>query len=144
MDRIVRPAAASRKRAKENGNTSANTGSNATGNAAEEIAANFLTRHKLKVVARNYRVRGGEIDLICEEGKTIVFVEVRLRSSNKFGGAAASITYRKQQRLILAARHWLSQHGDAFVDRNCRFDCIVMDAPEESRLEWIKNAFSAD
>jgi putative endonuclease len=148
MDRIVRPAAASRKRAKENGNTnvntSANPGSNAAGNAAEEIAANFLMRHKLKMLVRNYRVRGGEIDLICEEGKTIVFVEVRLRSSNKFGGAAASITYRKQQRLILAARHWLSQHGDAFGDRNCRFDCIVMDAPEESRLEWIKNAFSAD
>jgi putative endonuclease len=136
MDRIVRPAAASRKRAAVNSNT--------TGNAAEEIAANFLTRHKLNIIARNFRVRGGEIDLICEQGETIIFVEVRLRSNSKFGGAAASITHSKQQRLILAARYWLSQNGNTFANRDCRFDCVVMDAPEESRLEWIKNAFSAD
>jgi putative endonuclease len=73
-----------------------------------------------------------------------IFVEVRLRSNNHFGGAAASITHSKQQRIILAARHWLSQHGDAFANRDCRFDCVVMDALDESRLEWIKNAFSAD
>ena len=110
------------------------------GRAAEDVAARFLVRHKLSVIERNYRVRGGEIDLICEDGKTLVFVEVRLRSSQSFGGAAASITHGKQARLILAARFWLSQYGD----RDCRFDCVVMDAPDESRIEWIKNAFSAD
>lgn len=128
MNRIVGLAAVSRKRA-------ANSGV-----AAEEIAARYLSRRGLKVLSRNFRVRGGEIDLICEDGRTLVFVEVRLRSNNNFGGAAASITPRKQQRLILAARHWLSQHGDS----QCRFDCIVMDAPQESRIEWIRNAFSAD
>lgn len=125
MDRIVRPAAASRKRAA------------AGGVAAEDIAARFLSRQGLKIASRNYRVRGGEIDLICEDGATLVFVEVRLRGNSRFGGAAASITRHKQRRIILAARHWLSRHGD----RNCRFDCIVMDAPEESRIEWIRDAF---
>jgi putative endonuclease len=110
------------------------------GAVAEDVAARFLARQKLGVLARNYRVRGGEIDLVCEDGRTIVFVEVRLRSNQRFGGAAASITRSKQQRLIVAARHWLSQNGD----RDCRFDCIVMDAPDEARIEWIKDAFAAD
>ena len=132
MDRIVRPAAASRKRAA------------ASGQAAEDIAARFLVRHGLRLLSRNFRVRGGEIDLICEGGGALVFVEVRLRSSSNFGGAAASITQRKQQRLIIAARHWLSRHGDAFANSDCRFDCVVMDAPDESRIEWIKNAFPVD
>ena len=112
----------------------------ARGRAGEDIAARYLRRHGLKVVARNYRVRGGEIDLVCEEGSMLVFVEVRLRSHDGFGGAVSSITHEKQRKLILAARHWLSQHGD----RNCRFDCIVMDAPEEIRIEWIRNAFPAE
>lgn len=114
------------------GNSTANKGSE-----AEALAAAYLSRHGLKIVERNFRVRGGEIDLICADGRTVVFVEVRLRSNESFGGAAASITYRKQQRLILAARHWLSQHGD----RDCRFDCVVMDAAEAKRIEWIRNAF---
>ena len=113
----------------------------ASGVVAEDIAARFLARRGLKVVERNFRVRGGEIDLICEGDGALVFIEVRLRSNDRFGGAAASITQRKQQRIILAARHWLSRHGDAYADRNCRFDCVVMDAPDEARIEWIKNAF---
>lgn len=128
MDRIVRPMATLRKQAA------------ASGRAAEDMAASFLVRRGLKLVSRNFRVRGGEIDLICDDGSTLVFVEVRLRRNNNFGGAAASITQRKQQRIILAARYWLSQHGD----RNCRFDCVVMDAPDESRIEWIRNAFSTN
>lgn len=131
MDHIVGLAAVSRKQA-------ANSGI-----AAEEIAARYLSRQGLEVVSRNFRVRGGEIDLICEEGRTLVFVEVRLRSNSSFGGAAASITLRKQQRIILATQHWLSQHGDAFAKRDCRFDCVVMDALEESRIEWIRDAFTA-
>lgn len=133
MDRIVRLAGPSRKQA-----ASKTTG--AAGKLAEDLAANHLLHRGLKVLSRNYGVRGGEIDLVCEDSGTIVFVEVRLRSNGNFGGAAASITPRKQQRIILAARHWLSQHGD----RNCRFDCVVMDVLEASHIEWIKDAFSAD
>ena len=113
------------------------------GRAAEDIAARFLERQNLKIIERNFRVRGGEIDLICDDGRSIVFVEVRLRSSSKFGGAAASISSSKQQRLILAAQHWLLRHKE-FPHRDCRFDCILMDAPDEAHIEWIRNAFGSD
>src|ERR1044072_679376 len=74
------------------------------GVAAEELAAAFLQEHGLRIIARNYRCRLGEIDLVALERGTTVFVEVRQRSSSAFGGAAASITARKQARLIRAAR----------------------------------------
>ncbi|HTH93802.1 MAG TPA: YraN family protein [Rhodocyclaceae bacterium] len=110
-----------------------------TGAAAEDIAAKHLQAHGLKIVARNFRVRGGEIDLIAQDGKTVVFVEVRLRRNADFGGAAASITYHKQQRLILAAQHWLQTHGEC----DCRFDCVLLNTLDETKLEWIQGAFSA-
>lgn len=109
----------------------------AIGAAAEASAAQHLAAHGLKVLARNFRVKGGEIDIVCRDGGTTVFVEVRRRASADFGGAAASITVRKQQRLILAARHWLARHGET----PCRFDCVLFDG---SQLEWLINAFSAD
>ena len=110
------------------------------GAEAEAIAAGYLSRHGLRILTQNYRVRGGEIDLVCRDGAMLVFVEVRLRTNTAYGGAAASITFSKQQRLILAARHWLLQHGD----QTCRFDCILLDELDEARVDWIKNAFSAD
>lgn len=106
------------------------------GDAGEEIAAQYLLAHGLKLLARNFRVKGGEIDLVCRDGATTVFVEVRRRASADFGGAGASITVTKQKRLILAARHWLARHGDC----DCRFDCILIDG---ANLEWVKNAFDA-
>ena len=112
----------------------------AKGAAAERLAADYLIRQGLSVVEHNFRVRGGEIDLVCRDGKTTVFVEVRLRSRSDFGGAAASITATKQARLILAARHWLVRHGET----PCRFDCVLLDGLEENTLEWLRNAFSAD
>ncbi|MCF8200311.1 MAG: YraN family protein [Sulfuritalea sp.] len=112
----------------------------AKGAAAEQLAADFLLRKGLSVTERNFRVRGGEIDLICRDGKTTVFVEVRLRSSKDFGGAAASITASKQARLILAARHWLLRHGET----PCRFDCVLLDELESRNIEWLRDAFAAD
>lgn len=112
----------------------------AKGEAAEQLAADYLRRQGLQPVERNFRVRGGEIDLICRDGKTTVFVEVRLRSQGNFGGAAASITAGKQARLILAARHWLLRHGET----PCRFDCVLLDGLEPKNIEWLRDAFSAD
>jgi putative endonuclease len=110
------------------------------GAAAEQLAADHLQRQGLRLIERNFRVRGGEIDLVCRDGKTTVFVEVRLRSRGDFGGAAASITAAKQARLILAARHWLLRHGET----PCRFDCILLDGLEPKNIEWLRDAFSAD
>ena len=107
------------------------------GLAGEDAAAAHLQERGLAVIGRNFRVRGGEIDLVCRDDDGVVFVEVRLRSRGDYGGAAASITAAKQARLILAARHWLARHGE----RPCRFDCVVIDG---GRLEWIRDAFSAD
>ena len=110
------------------------------GREAEERAAHHLERCGQRIVERNFRVRGGEIDLVCRDGKATVFVEVRLRSRGDFGGAAASITATKQARLILAARHWLLRHGET----PCRFDCILLDGLEPENIEWLRDAFSAD
>ena len=107
------------------------------GHEAETRAAAYLEARGLRLLERNFRVRGGEIDLICRDGKTLVFVEVRLRSRGDFGGAAASITTSKQRRIILAARHYLAGKADC----DCRFDCVLLDGEQ---LEWIRNAFSAD
>ena len=107
------------------------------GTAAEAAAAKLLERHGMHIIERNFRVRGGEIDLVCGDGDTTVFVEVRLRTRSDFGGAAASITTQKQQRLILAARHWLARHRET----PCRFDAVVSDGES---MEWIRDAFRPD
>ena len=122
------------------GNTPSSAPHLLRGAQAEILAEKFLAKRGLHVIARNFRVKGGEIDLICSEGDTTVFVEVRLRTSKGFGGAAASITAHKQRRLILAARHWLLRNGD----RGCRFDCVLLDGLDEARIEWLRGAFSAD
>jgi putative endonuclease len=109
-----------------------------SGQLAEDLAARFLERQKFTVIARNHHCRGGEIDLICRDGGTLVFVEVRLRRNGDFGGAAASITPAKQRRIVLAARHYLASTGKHNAD--CRFDCVLLDG---QRIEWIKDAFSA-
>jgi len=106
-----------------------------TGAAAEQIAADYLVRQGLILVARNFRCRGGEIDLIMRDGETLVFVEVRSRSRSDFGGAAASITASKQARIILAARHYLAQHS---MDAPCRFDAVLLQA---GQLQWLPAAF---
>lgn len=114
-----------------------NDTTSARGREAEERAAHYLDACGLRLVGRNFRVRGGEIDLIARDGASLVFVEVRLRSRSDFGGAGASITAAKRRRLILAARHYLARHGE----QPCRFDCVLIDG---ERLEWIRNAFTAD
>lgn len=110
------------------------------GVAAEVLAEKFLVNRGMRILARNFRVKGGEIDLICADGTTTVFVEVRLREGSGFGGAVASITAHKQRRLILAAQHWLLKHGEC----PCRFDCVLLDGLETAKIEWLRGAFSAD
>jgi putative endonuclease len=112
-------------------------GTAAKGAAAEELAARHLAERGLRVIGRNFRVRGGEIDLVCRDGATVVFVEVRLRRRADYGGAAASITAAKQAKIVMAARHWLVRHGEA----PCRFDCVLLDG---EHIEWLRDAFAAD
>lgn len=108
-----------------------------TGDAAEDAALMHLLGQGLQLVQRNFRCRGGEIDLVMREGSTVVFVEVRARASGSHGGAAASITPAKQRRLILAAQTWLqTQPGTP----PCRFDVVAL---EGGRMQWLRNAIEA-
>lgn len=110
------------------------------GALAEQWAAQYLQRQGLKPVAQNYRSRFGEIDLIMQDGATLVFIEVRLRRHATFGGAAASIDARKQQRIIRTAQQYL-----ACLARTppCRFDAVLMDDAQGRNMQWLKNAFDA-
>jgi putative endonuclease len=110
-----------------------------SGASAEALACHYLEQQGLKLIARNYRCKSGEIDLIMQEGQTLVFVEVRLRSNHRFGNAASSIDARKQRKLIHTAEHYLQLHGN----RACRFDAILLDKLGISDLVWIRNAFDA-
>lgn len=109
------------------------------GDSAEALAASFLQRRGLKILARNYRCRFGEIDLVAESGPVLVFVEVRARRSEAFGGPAESITAAKRHRLVAAARHYLAATGE----RPARFDVVLMRG-EPPQIEWIADAFGDD
>ena len=112
---------------------------NRAGARAEELCAELLRKAGLRVLARNWRCRHGEIDLVAEEGGTLVFAEVRYRRDERFGGAAESVTSAKQSRLIAAARLYLMRRPDV----NCRFDVLLLDSLDSGRIRWIRNAFTA-
>jgi len=108
------------------------------GEQAENRAEKFLTGKGFTTVVRNYRCKSGEIDLIMEDGDTLVMVEVRYRKNDTFGSALESITPRKQARIIAAAGHYLAtQH----IDRPVRFDVIGISG--NNTLNWVHNAFQA-
>lgn len=110
---------------------------------AEQLAETYLSRSGLKILARNVRSRWGEIDLIATEGETLVFIEVRLRTDPRYGGAAASISQSKQKRLIRTAEHFLVHGGKLWQGWPCRFDVVLLDRLQISRIEWIRDAFVA-
>ena len=109
------------------------------GDAAEDAAARHLAAAGCRIVARNARYRDGEVDLIARERDLLVFVEVRMRGSSRFGGAAVSVDSIKQKRIVRAAQHWLfAHHGERWPA--CRFDVVTVDG--NGTIEWIRNAFS--
>jgi putative endonuclease len=105
------------------------------GAAAEGLAARFLAAQGLAILGRNYRCRGGEIDIIARDGRTLVFVEVRMRRNASFGGPAESITWVKRRRLRLAAEHYLARLRR---EPPCRFDAVLLDALDAERIEWLR------
>lgn len=110
-----------------------------TGVRAEALAAEFLMRQGLAIVARNFRTRFGEIDLIARDGRVLVFVEVRMRRSGAFGGAVESITARKRARLVAAANGYLAMLGR---EPPCRFDAILLRGLDASTIEWERDVMS--
>ncbi len=111
------------------------------GRLIEERACALLLAEGLEALQRNYRCRGGEVDLIMRDGASIVFVEVRYRASEAFGGAIESIGVRKRQRLRHCARVYLATMGFCSEQR-CRFDVVLATGPvRDASLRWIRGAF---
>lgn len=116
--------------------------SRTVGNAAEQIALDYLLSQNLRLLARNFQCRLGEIDLIMLHNDCLVFIEVRYRKANSFASAAASVDRRKQRKLIKAASCYLGRHrhlGDSVI----RFDVVALDGPtqSQSKLQWLQDAF---
>lgn len=109
------------------------------GYKAEAIALNFLKKNGLSLKANNYRCKLGEIDLIMLDGLYLVFIEVKMRKTNDFGGALASITAFKQQKIKKTAALYLL-HNNCYDKYPVRFDVITIQG-EPQQINWIKNAF---
>ena len=109
-----------------------------TGRDAEDEALRHLQSAGLELVAKNYRCRWGEIDLIVRDRQCLVFVEVRYRRNRRFGGAAESVDGRKQHKVIRTAQTFLSQNPK-WSDYPARFDIVAIE--ELRAVEWIRNAF---
>lgn len=114
------------------------------GAAAEALAADYLVSHGATLLARNLRCRAGELDIVCLDRDVLAFVEVRQRTRADFGGASASVTRRKRDRLLRAAAfHW--QRHPGWQARILRFDVITVQSRRGggAELVWIKDAFRA-
>lgn len=111
------------------------------GRGAEEAAYQFLLGQGVQLLARNFRCRWGEIDLIVADKNTVVFVEVRYRRSKKFGSAEETVDKRKQIRLGRAAQSFLQTHPE-LANRPARFDVVTLaPAAQSMKLRWIRDAF---
>lgn len=114
----------------------------ALGARGEALAERYLKRAGFRILARNYRCRYGEIDLVAEEGGCLVFVEVKTRSGAGFGHPLEAVDGRKRGQLTRAARHYLEATGGG--ERFCRFDVVAVAVGGEPQLELVRNAFELE
>jgi len=114
------------------------------GNAAEQLACDYLQKQGLTLLTKNFSMPAGEVDLIMQDvndSQTLIFVEVRYRRNADFGGAAASVTSKKQQRIIKAALSYQQKHAP---QSSMRFDVVAIEGDNvtsNSDINWIKSAF---
>jgi putative endonuclease len=117
----------------------------ALGRTGEAAARSYLARRGVRVVAENYACAAGEIDLVGREGETLVFIEVKTRTSRAFGAPQLAVHWRKQRQIVKAAQWFLAEHR--LGDVACRFDVLAVrlvgeDAPPQ--IEWVRDAFPAE
>ncbi|TVP50879.1 MAG: YraN family protein [Halomonas sp.] len=113
----------------------------ARGAAIEQIAAQWLRQQGLTLVATNHHVKGGELDLVMRDGDILVFIEVKHRTTTRFGHPLETVTYQKQQRLVRAARLYIARSG---LSSPCRFDILgIIGKPPDLEFHWAKAAFDA-
>lgn len=114
-----------------------------TGQQAEELACHYLSKQGLKTLCRNFRSPRGELDVVMQDGETIVFVEVRYRKQTRFGSGAETITHTKQAKLVATALYYLQLHPK-YHNRPTRFDVVSMTKQvQQAEIDWIKDAFQS-
>ena len=113
------------------------------GKLGENLACTALTQRGYAIIATRYRTKLGEIDIVARDGDTTVFVEVKARAGDEFGGAAAAVTAWKQRKVALMAMDYVARHR--LEDRPCRFDVVTVDVVDGQppRLEIYMNAFES-
>jgi putative endonuclease len=112
----------------------------ALGKLGEDLACEELERRGYAILARRYRRRGGELDIVARDGQTVVFVEVKTREGCEFGAGAESVTLFKRRRIASVALDYMARHQ--LVECACRFDVVSIDMSEKApRIELYQNAF---
>jgi putative endonuclease len=110
------------------------------GKSGEDLACRELERRGYAIVARRFRVRSGELDIIARDGPVLVFVEVKTRAGRRFGSAAEAVTFVKQRRMTELANEYLIRHRVS--ECRCRFDVVSIHVGVgEPQIEIIQNAF---
>jgi len=114
----------------------------ALGKTGEDLACRELERRGYAIVARRYRLRSGEIDMVCRDGRTVVFVEVKAREGKVFGEAAEAVTATKRRRIVALATEYLARHR--LSDQPCRFDVVSIQMNAgQPKIEVFQGAFDA-
>jgi len=114
----------------------------AQGSVFEQVAKEYLLGYKLNVVGENFNCKLGEIDLIMSHNDLLIFVEVKQRASDNFGGALAAVTAQKQRRIIKSAMFYCQKHHINFEQQACRFDVVAITGTcPPYKIQWVKNAF---
>jgi putative endonuclease len=112
------------------------------GKSGEDLACRELERRGYTVLARRYRIRGAELDIVARDGPTLVFIEVKARDGHEFGDAAEAVTWLKRRRIVSAARHYMMKHR--LHDCPCRFDVVSVHVENHTpHIEVFQNAFLA-
>ena len=140
-ERLAKLGLSRKRRVRPRPVTPARAPTTAKGRDGEDEAARFLAGHGLALLARNVRVGGGELDLVAEDGGTVVFVEVKWRRDASRGAPAEAVTSLKRRRLLSAARAWLAQNP-AGAGREVRFDVVAIEG-DANTIDWIRGAFDA-
>jgi len=110
------------------------------GKRGEEVASAYLEKAGYRIIERNYRCIFGEIDIVAEDGDSIVFVEVKSRRSSAYGPPQLAVGYRKQRKISMVALHYIDERK--MQGRNARFDVVAVQLlASGTSIELIKNAF---
>ena len=113
------------------------------GNHAESLACRYLEHRGLRLLSRNFHCRRGEIDLIMQDGDSLVFIEVRYRKQTHFGHAAETVSRIKQTRIIHCARYYMKMNHS--WNETVRFDVVSIEGrPDDMKIEWLADAFQPD